>query len=270
MRTKAWVFVIIALLGALIAAYFLWRWNAEPLPLAQEIAPPSAVAPAPPPASPPVASSEPAILHPLETTSEIEPLPEPGQSDQRLFDALAKALGKEWSALILPDALIRHIVVTVDNLPRKHLPAAVVPLKRAPGAFETSGNGDVRSIGPRNSARYTSYVEFAQSIDTPKLVAVYRLFYPLFQRAYVELGYPKAYFNDRLVQAIDDLLAAPELEEPARLVQPKVLYEFADPDLQARSAGQKIMIRIGRDNAAPIKTKLREIRQQVTRSPEPG
>jgi Protein of unknown function (DUF3014) len=43
------------------------------------------------------------------------------------------------------------------------------------------------------------------------------------------------------------------------------MYEFADPALEARSAGQKIMIRMGSENAAKVKAKLREIRREVTR-----
>jgi hypothetical protein len=43
------------------------------------------------------------------------------------------------------------------------------------------------------------------------------------------------------------------------------MYEFADPALEARSAGQKIMIRMGSENAAIVKAKLREIRHEVTR-----
>ena len=49
---------------------------------------------------------------------------------------------------------------------------------------------------------------------------------------------------------IDHLLATPEIEGPIRLVQPKVLYEFADPELEARSAGQKLLLRMGAANAA--------------------
>jgi len=65
------------------------------------------------------------------------------------------------------------------------------------------------------------------------------------------------------VEAIDNLLAAPELAAPPELVQPKVLYEFADEDLQKRSAGQKIMMRMGADNARRVKAKLREIRREL-------
>ena len=45
---------------------------------------------------------------------------------------------------------------------------------------------------------------------------------------------------------------------------PKVLYEFADADLQERSAGQKIMLRMGSGNAARVKDKLRAIRRELT------
>jgi hypothetical protein len=47
------------------------------------------------------------------------------------------------------------------------------------------------------------------------------------------------------------------------LVQPKVLYQYADSELGALSAGQKAMIRIGPENAAVVKAKLREIRYRV-------
>jgi hypothetical protein len=44
-----------------------------------------------------------------------------------------------------------------------------------------------------------------------------------------------------------------------------VFYEFADPELEARSAGQKILMRIGNENAARVKAKLRELRGELTR-----
>ena len=79
-------------------------------------------------------------------------------------------------------------------------------------------------------------------------MATYVQLYPLFQAAYQELGYPNGYFNDRLIQAIDDMLAAPDVAAP-KLAQPKVLYEFADPALENLSAGQKILVRMGPENA---------------------
>jgi hypothetical protein len=58
-------------------------------------------------------------------------------------------------------------------------------------------------------------------------------------------------------------LATPEIEEPARLVQPRVLYEFADPRLDNLPAGQEILLRMGRTNQLKLKPKLRAIRDRL-------
>ncbi len=54
------------------------------------------------------------------------------------------------------------------------------------------------------------------------------------------------------------------LEQPLRLTQPKIFYEFADPDLERLPSGQKLMLRIGNENAARVKAKLSEIRAAIT------
>ena len=46
-------------------------------------------------------------------------------------------------------------------------------------------------------------VTLMKSMDTQQLADLYFRFYPLFQQAYEDLGYPGQYFNDRLVEAID-------------------------------------------------------------------
>jgi hypothetical protein len=45
------------------------------------------------------------------------------------------------------------------------------------------------------------------------------------------------------------------------------MYTFADPALEARPAGQKLLIRMGPDNAAIIKAKLTELRTAITAAP---
>jgi Protein of unknown function (DUF3014) len=144
------------------------------------------------------------------------------------------------------------------------VPVHLRPLKSAPGPFAVAGRDDRAVIAKDNPERYALYVWLAEAIDTKKLVALYVELYPLFQRAYQDLGYPKGYFNDRLIEVIDHLLATPEVKEPIKLVRPKVMYEFAAPELEARSAGQKTLIRMGGANAAKIKAKLREIRREIT------
>jgi hypothetical protein len=100
-----------------------------------------------------------------------------------------------------------------------------------------------------------------------RLANTYFHFYPLFQSAYQNLGYPNGYFNDRLVQVIDSLLATPQPSGPIELTRPNVLYTFADPNLEALPAGQKLLLRMGPDNAAVVKGKLKELRAAITAAP---
>ena len=161
------------------------------------------------------------------------------------------------------ERIIRNIVATIDNLPYRRAPMSVMPVERAPGKFITAGTESDLTISPKNAARYTPYVRIAEAIDAKKLVGLYVRLYPLFQQAYEELGYPKKYFNDRLIVVIDNLLAAPDIKEPVRLVQPSVFYKYADPNLEGRSIGQRILMRTGGKNEAIIKAKLREFKQEL-------
>jgi len=202
----------------------------------------------------PAPEAEPAIRHPLEAPA-APSLPTLENSDSMIRESVAGLIGAQaFADLVIPAQLVRRIVATVDNLPRGTAPTRVMPLNPVPGLFLPDG---------ANYARYAPYVRVLESVDAHALVQGYARAYPLFQRAYEELGFPGKYFNDRLMATIDDLLAAPELDTAPALVRPKVVYEFADPDLETRSAGQKIMLRIGRDNAARVKAKLWEIRREI-------
>jgi hypothetical protein len=52
---------------------------------------------------------------------------------------------------------------------------------------------------------------------------------------------------------------------PIKLTQPSVYYQFADPSLEELSSGQKLMIRLGSQNAAIVKEKLRVLRKEVVK-----
>jgi hypothetical protein len=117
-----------------------------------------------------------------------------------------------------------------------------------------------------NYARYASFVHLVESTDPKTLATVYFRLYPLFQQAYEDLGYPGKFFNDRLVEVIDHLLAAPEPQGPIELVQPKVFYQFADPRLEDLSAGQKLMVRMGPANERALKGRLRDFRTELVQS----
>src|SRR6266550_1102971 len=254
--------VLLMVLTASAVFFYLWRQDTSQLP---------ALAPAPATQPPVAAEAAPTIRHPIEdaqsaaANTDTKPLPALMVSDTTMQNTLADLFGPaSLGKVFYEDAIIHRFVTTVDNLPRKTLPSRNLPVKPIAGPLATSAKDDNISISADNASRYTPYVRIAEAIDPKSLVSAYVHFYPLLQQDYRDLGYPKGYFNDRLIEAIDDLLAAPESKDPLQVVQPKVLYQYADPELEARSAGQKIMMRMGNENAAKVKAKLQEIRRELT------
>lgn len=253
MKKTMWL-VVLLVLGGIAAGFYFWPMTPEPEPVVAR--PPETAPPAP----------EPAIRHPIPETAPPEtPLPPLDSSDDTLLGALTGLFGQAAVQEFFDvRELARRFVVTVDSLPRKQLPMRYRLFKPVAGQFLATGEGENYLSNPDNYRRYKSYVLLADAVDAQQLVAVYTRFYPLFQEEYVNLGYPKGYFNDRLVEAIDDLLAAPEISGSIKLVRPKVMYLYADPALEELSSGQKIMLRMGPENAIRIKARLRELRQALT------
>lgn len=251
------VVAVVVVLGLGAAGYFFWPRTPPPPPA------PAAVVEAPAPL-PQAAAPHYPIEEKAAPAPEAKPLPGLKESDPALREGLASFVGAEaLRKYFYPEDIVRRIVATVDNLPRKTFAARLNPVRPVGGLIATSGSEPARVIAPENDARYVPYVRLMETVNVKKLVGVYVHFYPLFQQAYMDLGYPTGYFNDRLVEVIDHLLATPDVAGPVKVVAPHVLYEFADPELEALSAGQKLMIRIGHDNSARVKARLREIRREV-------
>ncbi|MDB5730149.1 MAG: hypothetical protein JWQ03_44 [Variovorax sp.] len=273
---------ILALL-VVAAALFGWRWwsqrqaeteedLASAVPSGQTQPDYGAMPPATQPAPPSAETATPA--YPLDTDPSAR-LPTLAQSDSRVAVELNRLLGRPAvQSFLRLDGFVRRAVATVDNLDRPLAPASLWPVQPTTQRFTVDRLGATPVLGADNARRYAGFVALAESIDTARAVALYRQLYPLFQQAYEELGYPRRYFNDRLVAAIDHLLQAPEPAGPVSLklvevkgqvpsTRPWTRYEFADPQLEALSAGQKVMVRMGVENERRLKAKLREVRAQV-------
>jgi hypothetical protein len=248
-------------------AFYWWRTQHKAAPAPHPVvAQPAPVAPAPPPPAPP----EPAIRNPIEN-AEPKGLPSLASSDDYIKKAFLELFGKKSVLAFLSlDGFAQRFVATVDNLANERAPVQLWPVNVTSGRFEPE-QGNV--LGAANAQRYTPFVRFATGVDTRRAVSLYVRLYPLFQQAYEELGFPGKYFNDRVVEVIDHLMATPEPAGPIqlRLVEVKgatksgrqPIYQFEDPALEGRSAGQKILLRMGRENAAALKAKLAEVRTQI-------
>lgn len=243
---------------------------AEPVPAAQTAEPTAPAEPRYPIQEP---EPEPAPAEPDSQAAETpdQPagpmLPPLEESDEPFTETVEELLPEAGDpALELRDRLIRKIVATVDGLERDGLPERVRPMEPVPGSFRVSGkvDGDLYILSPANYERYDGLVNAAAEIDLSSAADLYRRYYPLFQQAWAELGYPDSYFNDRLVVVIDQLLATPDVADPVRLVRPHVLYRYENPVLEGLSSGQKLLIRMGPDNRATVKTLLRQFRAEIT------
>lgn len=270
-RTIWWWVVGVFALAAAGAAWWWWQGREPPpQPPAQATAP-ERPAPATEPTTPQAAE------HPIEAApaaaaaaDEPAPLPALAESDSALRTAISSLVGEQALVEFFHmTGIATKFVATVDNLPRSKVATKILPVRGPGGAFVVDGAADERVIAAANADRYAAHLRLAEAVDAKRAASVYVRFYPLLQQAYRELGYPQGNFNDRLVAVIDHLLATPQIEGPIRLVQPKVLYEFADPELEARSAGQKLLLRMGAANAARVKTLLRAFRRQISASPPP-
>jgi hypothetical protein len=215
------------------------------------------------------AASEPGIAHPLPAAgtdaAAMAPVPPLAESDAPLRDALTQiSTADAVKDFLAPQDVIRKVVVTIDNLPRQKVAVDKRPVTPAAGSFAADGDELHSTLDQRNFDRYKPMVTAIAHVDMKRLGAVYIHYYPLFQESYQNLGYPNGYFNDRLVEVIDNLLAAPDPKEPIQLVRPNVMYTFADPALESRSAGQKLLIRMGPENAKVIKAKLAELKAAIS------
>lgn len=258
-RNPQW---FIPLLLAAVAVGGLWYYWSETRSPVQVVVPiePSEEIPEPKSTGPayPLPDANPETVQP----GNLVPLPALVESDEYFKMDLAGLFGSGVSEMLVDTAVIEKIVATVDNLPRGHVAEKIRPISGVVGAYLADGQDDSGqyTINTANYARYDFLVNLLAGADVEVLVEIYQRYYPLFQEAYTGLGYPGGYFNDRAIAVIDHLLETPEIQEPVELVRPHVLYEYADPDIEALSSGQKILVRMGDEHAVRVKQFLEELR----------
>jgi hypothetical protein len=251
-------FVLLLIFFVAAAWYSLMR---EPDPV-HEVAPPSLSLEPLEQAQPVEPEYEPAPA--LEPPPLPEPLPALDESDVAITAALAEIAGDDTPAqYLVKNQAISRLVAVVDSLDARQVPPPVNPFKTPEGKFLAVEDGDRYLISAENATRYDAHVRLFSRLDSEALIVMYDRYQPLFQQAWQDNG-GEGSFDDRLVEIIDHLLATPEVGDDIYLVKPEAVYLYADPELEALSAGQKILLRIGPENAAVVKAKLVEIRELLS------
>jgi len=230
--------------------------------------------PKPEPELPVIAVEEPSTAAP-EPVVEAEPLPPLVDSDALVLESLNDLLGEPAvMQFVLSEDVISRFVASVDALTSRQVPGQIMAVQNLGGEFEASADLQPDSLilneegdpipqfdlDSRNFQRYSSQVELLEAVNAGELFALYQRLSPLFDQAWADLGYPRGSFDERLLVVIDSLLATPVAQAPIRLIKPEAFYLFADPELEALPAGQKVLLRMGSTNAGRVKAKLQEIR----------
>ncbi len=220
--------------------------------------PPAPDIPVPPPPPPPPPQSEPVAPEPPPLTLE--------ESDEVLRRELATA-GE--SALLVgaleQDDLVERGTAMVDVLSRGLLVQKVLPVPRPSGKFTVSDNAGTLTIAPESYARYDDYARAVDELDVPTLVASFDETRHLLEQAYAGLGYKPEDLDNAMIRALDRILATPAVDAPPEVVPVGGIYKFADPALERLAPVQKLLLRMGPENAAVVKAKARELRAALMR-----
>lgn len=228
--------------GAGIAGYLTYRSRSAPAPSPTAARPRATLTPIPGP--------------------EAFGLPSLDQSDDFVRE-LARGLSShpQLGLWLAQQGLVRLFVNAVESVAKSESPRATLGFLAPKGSFLTAQSKGRVVIDAKSYARYDVFAEAVASLDATKSAAAFRRTLPLLEAAYRELGYPKGGFERTLREAITHLLATPVAEADVAVKPVRrgnlLVYEYADPSLEALSPAQKHLLRMGPANMRRIQESLR-------------
>jgi hypothetical protein len=254
-KTLRYAVGVSVLIGIGAAVYFL-----KPAPI---VAPPTPVARAPVATTPePPRYPVPSADQDLAGLAKM-PLPALDESDPSLREVLSNLVGKEsFESLWDSEEILRKFVVTITNAQEGILPREYFPLNPLPGNFLFKNEDGHLVLDPKNYDRYSAILKVVDALDIKKCVGIYFHFYPLMQTTYQEIS-NHGYFNDRVIKAIDLMLATPEVSKPISLTLLDKSYRYVDTHLEQLTGMQKLFLRSGPENMKKVKEKLRAFRTAI-------
>ena len=200
---------------------------------------------------------EPVLVAPKEP---LVVLPELDASDAFVVERFEDSgLPENW---LDREDLVRRLAVVIDNAPRGEYPRRQLGFLAPSGGFKVIKRGDEIFLDPSSYARYDAYLDALESVDPALLAETISLLEPLIAQGLAELG-NQGGVNEQITSAIDRITSLPLLSEEVRLLQPEVLYEFADPQLEAKSPLEKQALRLGPENLRRLQSYLGEFQSAL-------
>ena len=257
MRTS---YLIVGIGAAVLLILAVRYWPASETPDLE--AEPVVVTPLPKP------EPEPLVTAPVAAPVAVEePEPEPA-IELPVLDASDLFVKEQIDDLGLPaiwtdrDDLVRRMAVVIDNAASGEYPRRQLGFLAPSGKFRIIEVGERVFLDPASYSRYDRHLDVLESVDPSVLVALLTLIEPLLGEALGELGNRNT-ATGQIERGIEQLLALPLLEGDVELLQPKVLYQYADPELEAMSNLQKQVLRMGPANVRRLQDYLLRLKASL-------
>lgn len=264
---KNTIIIVVVVLAVLIIGYAMWPEGEDPEQEPQaEPAAPAPRQPAPEPVEP--TPAEPTEESPGQAAQADrqpepepeEPLPPLPESDPFVREQMAgMELPENW---LEQGDYVRRLAVLAENASRGTYPRSQLEFLDPAEPFKVEERGDRTFIDPASYQRYDTYVESVTEIDPGELAGLLESLNPLVEDALTEVGVdaaPGSVFAD----AVKEVLEVPVLERDVEVVQPHVMFEYADPQLEALSPLQKQVLRMGPDNVRRLQEYLRSVAAEM-------
>ena len=207
-----------------------------------------------PPGEPAAASASPPADAPIATPPPLPPL---NESDGFVrSQAAGFELPETWTK---DDDLVRRFAVLIENVGKGEAPPKRLGVLSPAEKFPVRQEGDRFFLDPAGYARYDPYLDRLERLAPASLATFIDLLGPLFDEALLELGQQND-VDAAALAAIDRVLAAPALDGEIELVRPGLMFEYADPALEALGGLEKQLLRMGPHNTRRLQAYLQRLR----------
>jgi len=188
-------------------------------------------------------------------------LPDLANSDEFTRGVLAplsdaRALARWLST----DSLLQKAVALVDGLARGVVLIRFMPGPPPEDPFPVINEQGVIRLDEAGYARFDNYTNAITSVSPQLLASTFHTLRPLLENAYGGLGGQPEAIDNRVIAAIDRMLATPDHHGPFVLARESAYYRFADPGLEALPDVQKQLLRIGPENRRKLLNYLQSLR----------
>lgn len=234
MRWPLGIAAVVALLGG--ASFYVLR-TSEPTPAAT----PAYAEPTPPAPPPP-------------------PAVQLSGTDARVRDVLKDlSSDAEFARWLSSEDLARRFAASVNLVAEGQSPRMPLSFMAPAGTFRVTKRHGHTVAAPESHTRYDTVTRVLVSLDVKKAGQVYQELKPLLDAAHAELAPPGRSLDTTLSQAIGRLTRVAVPKTPPELTPKGALFVYADPNLEALSAAEKHLLRMGPENMRKVQAKLTEL-----------